>query len=191
MEPAQNPDTTQTPQQFLLHGEPVCILTGNEFLKVEGKTFVQQVDDYFKKQGGIANSVFANVVLDRKGIKNDFYHGIGKEKRASFAAIKNVLENGIMILSLGYYHTNNKKQLTGMGAASIRIGEEQYICIVEVIGNKATNRLYVHEVFLTKNLLEVVATSPVHSSDNTTSRQPQGEVAKVLQNFLFQRDDEK
>lgn len=181
----------QTPQQFLLHGEPVCTLTGNEFLKVEGKTFVQQVEEFFIAQGGIAHSEFGDVVLDRKGIKNDFYHGIGKEKRASFAAIKNVLENGTMILSLGYYHTNNKKQLTGMVAAPIRIGEEQYICIVEVIGNNDTNRLYVHEVFLTKNLLEVVATSPVHSSDNTTSRQPQGEVTKVLQNFLFQRDNEK
>ena len=35
-----------------------------------------------------------------------------------------------------------------------------------------------------KNLQEIVATSPVHDNNKITSRQPQGEVAKVQQNYV-------
>ena len=35
-----------------------------------------------------------------------------------------------------------------------------------------------------KNLQEIVATSPVHDNIIITSRQPQGEIAKILQNYV-------
>jgi hypothetical protein len=63
-----------------------------------GKTFVEQVTEFFAKQGGIAHSSFGDVILDKKGIKSDKAHGIGNLKRSAFAAIKDVLENGIVIL---------------------------------------------------------------------------------------------
>ena len=168
----------------LLNGEPIIELSGDEFLPIVGKTFVQQVEEFFQNQGGVAHSAFGDVILDKKGIKNDFHHGMSSIKRASFAAIKDVLESGIIVLPLDFYHTKNKKQLTGMIAAPIKIDVERYACIVEVIANKCTQRLYLHEAFLIKNLQEIVATSPVHDNNIITSRQPQGEVAKVLQNYI-------
>ncbi|MBR5984232.1 MAG: hypothetical protein IK025_11020 [Bacteroidales bacterium] len=168
----------------LLNGEPIIELSGKEFLPIEGKTFVQQVEEFFQSQGGVAHSAFGDVILDKKGIRNDFHHGMSSIKRASFAAIKDVLEFGIIVLPLDFYHTNNKKQLTGMIAAPIKINEERYACVVEVIANKSTQRLYLHEAFLIKNLQEIVATSPVHDNNKITSRQPQGETAKVLQNYV-------
>jgi len=192
----------------VLNGEPVIELSGDEFLPVEGKTFIQQVEEFFQKQGGVAHSAFGDVILDKKGIRNDFHHGMSLIKRASFAAVKDVLECGIIILQLDYYHTNNKKQMTGMIAAPIKISDERYVCVVEVIANTNKQRLYLHEAFLIKNLQEIVATSPVHDNNIITSRQPQGEnlfedaasnsvhgsettsphpqgeIAKVLQNYV-------
>ena len=168
----------------LLNGEPIVELSGDEFLPIEGKTFVQQVDEFFKSQGGKAQSPFGEVVLDRKGIKNSKNHGIKRIKASAFAAVKDVLEKGIEILPLGHHNIHNKKQLTGMIAAPIKIGDEKYVCVVVVIANLQIKRLYVHEAFITKNLQKIVATSQVHNSTDTTSPQSQGEVAKILRNYI-------
>lgn len=167
-----------------LNSKPIIELSGEEFLPIEGKTFVQQVEEFFQKQGGVAHSAFGDVILDKKGIRNDFHLGMSPIKRSSFAAIKDVLESGVIVLPLDFYNTNTKKQLTGMIAAPIKISYERYVCIVEVIANANKQRLYLHEAFLIKNLQEIVATSPVHDNNKITSRQPQGEIAKVLQNYV-------
>lgn len=81
----------------LLNREHVIDLSGDEFLLIEGKSFIEQVTKYFTKQGGLANSPFGVVVLDKKGINNDYAHGIGRLKAALFVAIKDVLEKGVVI----------------------------------------------------------------------------------------------
>lgn len=176
----------------LLNDSPVCVLKGDEFLPKEGMTFAQQVTTYFVAQGGFANSPFGVVVLDKKGVQNSKQHGISRIKSASFAAVKDVLEKGIIILPLDNYGTNNKKEMTGMIAAPIQIGEEKYVCVVEVIANLEQQRLYLHESFLTKNLQEVVASNSVHGNNvNASSPQPQGEIAKVLHNYLISKQNEQ
>ena len=80
--------------------KPVCHLTGNEFLPKKGITFAQQILDFFQFLGGIAHSPRGPVLLDMKGIQSDKAHGIGRIKAASFAAIKDVLEKGTVILPL-------------------------------------------------------------------------------------------
>ena len=173
----------------LLNSEPVVSLSGDEFLPIEGKTFIQQVQEFFAAQGGKANSPFGTVLLDKKGIKNDLGHGIGRLKAASFAAVKDVLEKGVVINPIGQYHTNNKKNPTGMIAAPITIGNEKYVCVVEVIANRQVTRLYVHEVTLTKTLQGDVADSnAVHGETNLVT-QPQGEIAKVLRNYVNTKDN--
>lgn len=93
--------------------KPVSILSGDEFLPVEGLTFAQQVLNFFVSQGGVAHSPWGEVLLDMKGIQSDKAHGVGRIKAASFAAIKDVLEKGEIILPLDYYATRGKKQMTG------------------------------------------------------------------------------
>ena len=167
----------------LLFGEPVTKLSGNEFLQKNGYTFAQQVEEYFKQQGGMANSPFGKVILDKKGIQSSKQHGMSRIKASAFAAVKDVLEKGKVILDLDYYGTNNKSQRTGMIAAPIQIGDEKYVCVVEVIDNLKEQKLYVHEAFVGKTLQRAVASSLVHGS-TTTSPNPNGEIAKVLQNHL-------
>lgn len=168
----------------LLNDSPVCILKGDEFLPKEGMSFANQVSAFFESQGGTANSPFGTVVLDKKGVQNSKQHGNSRVKSASFAAVKDVLEKGVVIMPLNYYGTNGKKQMTGIIAAPIQIAEEKYVCAVEVIANLKQQRLYLHESFLTKNLQEVVASNPVHES-TASSPQPNGGIANVLQNYLI------
>lgn len=163
--------------------QPVCILTGEEFLPKEGISFAQQVLEHFKRQGGVAHSVWGPVLLDTKGIQSDKAHGVGRIKAASFAAIKDVLEKGDIILPLGYYATGGKKQMTGMVTAPIRIGTDSFYCVVVVIYNLIEKRLYLHETFLTEKIPEIAASSSVHGRESA-SPQSRGIIAKILANFL-------
>ena len=174
----------------LLDDAPVCVLTGQEFLPKEGMSFATQVELFFEGQGGIANSPFGTVMLDKKGIQNSKQHGISRIKSASFAAVKDVLEKGVVILPLDYYGTNDKDEKTGMIAAPIQIADEKYVCVVVVIANTKLQRLYVHESFLTKNLQEVAASNSVRGS-KASSPQPHGDVAKVLHNFISGKQNSK
>lgn len=168
--------------QFDLN-KPVAILSGNEFLPKEGTTFAEQVICYFVSQGGLAHSPWGEVLLDMKGIQSDKSHGVGRIKAASFAAIKDVLEKGVVILPLDYYATNGKKQMTGMMAAPILIGTDSFICVVVVIYNLKERRLYLHETFLTEKIPEIAASSLVRGS-RAASPQSRGSIAKILSRFL-------
>ncbi|MBR5175473.1 MAG: hypothetical protein IKW89_06035 [Bacteroidales bacterium] len=163
--------------------EPIVFLTGNEFLHMDGKSFVEQVASYFEEIGGVANSPWGEVLLDKKGIQSDKSHGIGRIKAASFAAIKDVLEKGVIILPLDYYATNDKKQMTGMMAAPIQIGSDIFICVVVVIFNLIKKRLYLHETFLTEKIPEIAASSLVRGGV-AASPQSRGSIAKILISFL-------
>ena len=167
----------------LLNCKPIIELSGDEFLPKEGFTFAQQVNEYFISQGGKAESSFGEVLLDIKGIQNSKQHGMSRIKAVAFAAVKDVLEKGVEILPMDYHGVHDKKQMTGMIAAPITIGVEKYICVVEVIANLKVNRLYVHEAFVIKTLFEDAASNSVQGSE-TTSPHPQGEIAKVLQNYV-------
>ncbi|MBP3202356.1 MAG: hypothetical protein J6M31_01970 [Bacteroidales bacterium] len=162
---------------------PVCELSGDEFLPKEGMTFAQQVLEFFITQGNVAQSPWGEVLLDMKGIQSDKSHGIGRIKAASFAAIKDVLEKGTIILPLDYYATGGKKQMTGMMAAPILIGTDSFICVVVVIYNLQERRLYLHETFLTEKIPEIAASSLVHGS-SAASPQSLGNIAKILLSFL-------
>ena len=167
----------------LHHLHPVCQLTGNEFLPKEGITFAEQVLNYFISQGGIASSPWGGVLLDMKGIQSDKSHGVGRIKAASFAAIKDVIEQGEIVLPLDYYATGGKKQMTGMIAAPITIGNDSFICVVVVIFNLKERRLYLHETFLTEKIPEIAASSLVRGSD-PASPQSKGIIAKLLSIFF-------
>ena len=97
-----------------LSTNPIVSLTGDEFLPVAEMSFAEQVLLFFQQQGGVAASPWGDVLLDMKGIQSDKSHGIGRIKAASFAAIKDVIEKGEIILPLDYYATNGKKQMTGI-----------------------------------------------------------------------------
>ena len=166
--------------RFLLESEPVSALNGTEFEPIPGKTLTEQVSEYFLKLGGIACSpYFGNVILDKKGADDSLAHGMGRKKAIAYAAVKDVIEKGILI----DYDFNHKGRNynSAVISAPIIIKEERFICSV-VITKMQDNRFYLHEIKEQKKLS--------NEGSNTVQRQPQRSkaFAKILQNILLTKD---
>jgi len=182
-------------KEFLLNSLLVSVLKGNEFAKKDGMTLTQQVTDYYNTIGNKAISpVYGEVILDKQSVEDDFAHGVGRKKAVAFAAVPDVIVKGIIILPLGCHKEDDKRQ-SAMIAAPIKIGTEQFICVVVIrqyaSGNK---KLYVHEVSLRQKLLDsssnpalLPATNQevIPCSSNDCSNSPsQGNIAKILQKII-------
>lgn len=162
--------------KFLLDAKPVSALNGTEFEPILGKTLTEQVSEYFLKLGGIAYSpYFGDVILDKKGADDSLAHGMGRKKAIAYAAVKDVIEKGILI----DYDFNHKGRNynSAVISAPIIIKEERFICSV-VITKMQDNRFYLHEIKEQKKLS--------NEGSNTVQRQPQRSkaFAKILQNIL-------
>lgn len=121
----------------------VSELTGQEFQKSE-KKLTEQVGEFFKNLG---NSVFRKgfgaVIVDTRGIKSDISHGVGRAKSATFAAVPDVISDGVQI----DYQQNWKGRGSDsyVFAAPVKInGKTLYMAVVVLKGNN--NRFYLHEV---------------------------------------------
>lgn len=127
-----------------LQDNPVtATMKGTEFGKSGGK-LTEQVGAFFERLG---NSVFrsglGNVILDKRGVKSDIAHGIGRAKAITFAAIPDVIAKGTQI--------DYQKNWKGRGydtyivAAPVDLaGQRSYVAAV--IRSDAENRFYLHEV---------------------------------------------
>jgi len=191
-------------QEFLLKGKPVVILTGDEFSKKEGITLTQQVTEFYNSIGGIAVSPdYGDIILDKQSVEDDFAHGIGRTKAIAYAAVPDIIEKGIVILPLSN-HKKGEKTLSAMIAAPLIIRIDEYVGVVVVrqyaSGNK---KLYVHEVFLKRKLLDgssnpahipatnqgVITESSISNSNPIQSMVTnKGNVAKVLQKILYTKN---
>ena len=142
-------------KEFLFNSQPVAILTGDEFAKREGITLTQQVTEYYTAVGGKALSpVYGEVILDKKGVDDDFAHGIGRIKAIAFAAVPQIIEKGTIILPMSQ-HKNDSQIESAMIGAPIEIASKEYIGVVVIRRNKSGDtRLYIHEVTIKQKLLE-------------------------------------
>ena len=128
----------------------VANLNGSEFGPVSGSTLRQQIRSFYASIGGIAKSSFGDVLLDDKSVKNDLGHPNYRNKTCSFAAVKDVLENGIETKPMAYYGVHGKKQETGVISASIMIKGQPFRMDVVVIKNEdEVLRVRCHDVYQT------------------------------------------
>ena len=167
--------------KFLLEHPEVSILTGEEFAPIEGKTLTDQVEEYFIRLGGkVISPFFGEVTLDRKGADDSLAHGMGRLKAIAYAAVKDVIEKGILV----HYDFNHKGRgyNSAVLAAPILIKEERYACLVVIRKNLNENKFYLHEVIEKRKLLS--------EGSNTAQKQPQRlkVFAKILQNILSAKD---
>lgn len=124
--------------------EPVSSITGDEFRKGE-TDLISQVEGFFNEQGKQAYSPqLGEVILDRRGVKSDIGHGIGRKKAAAFAAVPDIIAQGKVV----DYQRNWKDRGydTAVIAAPIQIGGQPYLAGVVVVRSRLTNRFYLHEV---------------------------------------------
>lgn len=168
---------------FLLEHPEVSILTGNEFLAIEGKTLTELVEVYFNELGGkVFSPFFGKVTLDRKGADDSLAHGMGRLKAIAYAAVKDVIEKGILV----DYDTNHKGRgyNSAILAAPIQIKDERFICEVAIILNENNCRFYLHEVTKQKKILDAVFVTNLTQKSSAHL----GVFAKVLQNILSAKD---
>lgn len=167
--------------KFLLEGEPITLLTGKEFEPIKGKTLTEQVAEHYKDIGGIAHSpFFGEVILDKKGADDSLAHGIGRKKAIAYAAVKDIIEQGILI----DYDFNHKDRNydSAVVCAPIKIQNDRYICYVTMSKKEKSTRFYLHEVWTEKSLAS--------ARSNAVLGQPshlQG-TANILQNILSAKD---
>ena len=90
------------------------------------------------------NPQLGDVTLSKRGIKADIGHGIGPEKVASYAAVSDILTQGLVV----DYRINwkNRGYDTAIVAAPIKIGTVEYMVGVVLKRTSMTNSFYVHEV---------------------------------------------
>ncbi|MBR3105873.1 MAG: hypothetical protein IKH30_01665 [Clostridia bacterium] len=131
-------------------------LQGNEFVK--GEDLLDNVSEYYgiKPNQPVIwyNDDIGDVNVTRRGIRDSIWHGIGEDKAAAFAAIKDVIEKGRLV--------HYEKDWKGRGydtcviAAPITINKENgkpmdYIMGIQVKRSGDTQKYYIHEVLLQKN----------------------------------------
>lgn len=168
-------------KNFLLYHDVVKQLSGKEFERVPGKNLTELVSEFFVSIGGMAMSpLFGKVILDRNGADDSFAHGIGRNKAIAYAAVKEVIEQGVLI----DFDKNHKGRGydTATMAAAINIAEERFICYVVVTQKGKNNRFYLHEIWTEKSLTNV--------GSNAAQRQPshlQGS-AKILHDIVSASD---
>ena len=123
--------------------EPVRDMTGEEFKKGE-KDLTEQVTEFFEEAGNKAvHPILGEVTLNRRGVKDDIAHGIGRNKAITFTAVPDVIEKGGLI----DYQENWKERGydTAVVAAPVSIAEKPYMMGVVLMRENGGNRFYVHE----------------------------------------------
>lgn len=124
--------------------ESVREMDGTEFAKGE-KNLRDQVTEYFSSIGNRAvNPVLGEVILDKRGVKDDIAHGLGRKKAITFMAVPDVIEKGGLI----DYQENWKGRGydTAALAAPVTIAGEEYMMGVILNRYSGENQFYVHEV---------------------------------------------
>lgn len=102
--------------------------------------------------GRVEREGLGEVLLDRRGVRDSIAHGIGRTKSAAFAAVPDIIKNGVIIESSDNFE--GKGYASYKIAAPVLIGNDPHIGVVIVNESKdlGTNRLYLHEANIRKNL---------------------------------------
>ena len=138
-------------REYLMSGNYVSSLTGDEFAKSE-TPLTERIAEYYAKNydGRVERDGFGIVVLDKRGVKDSLSHGMGRSKAAAFAAVPNIIRDGVLIDQKENWKKRNYNSYTI--AAPVAIGGEGYVGVAIVTRGHGTNtnKFYLHEVVLQK-----------------------------------------
>ena len=130
----------------LVHMKSVADLIGTE---LDGdKPLRQKISELFKSWGGtITTDRFGTIAFGESSIRSEIRHGTTRAKMTSYAAIPQVLNNGVVI---DIYEKNRGEVKRIVIAAPITISNTPYFMGVEIQRDINTNRLYLHDVVIKK-----------------------------------------
>ena len=133
-------------RQFL-EGPAVAVLKGDEFAGLSGNGAIKRAvyDSYVRVKWEVINAGIGAVQLTKSGINDSMRHGYGREKLAAFAAVPEVIRDGVVV-----DHSPNWKERgyeSFVVAAPISIAGVAYCAFVIVNSVKdGGHRFYLHEV---------------------------------------------
>ena len=142
-------------------------LTGNEFAK-DGTPLNEIILKYFESLGNnIYSDLFGDVALTKSSIRSERRHGYTPPKIAAFAALPDVINNGVVIDSFEKHRGVDRIVV----AAPIQIGKEKYYMGVMLQRDVNSQRLYMHDVVIEKEISSEVSgilnsTGPSLKSEN-------------------------
>jgi len=173
-------------RDYILSDKYVTSLKGDEFAKTD-EPLTDRVAKYYSDNydGQIERENFGVVILDRRGVKDSISHGIGRTKSAAFAAVPEIIRDGIQIDQQENWKGRNQDSFTF--AAPIEIGGKGHVGIVVATRGKGSqrNRFYLHEVVIQENLQnESIKTGTKADSHH-------GDVAKVLKEIATAKNPSK
>jgi len=164
-----------------LQGPPVMVLTGDE--APYGYPLLREwAVQLFKRQGGEAiRQDLGAVVLDRRAVNDSMAHGMNPAKAVAFAAVKAVIEQGVVILHAKHSRDGDSFYVS----APVRIACADTITTVLVRRDPNIQRMYLHSVITKENLLKTKYSGTdtargVERSGKATS----GDVANILRHLL-------
>ena len=181
---AANGNSDASKGRFLFDGESVIDVIGTEFQKSD-KSIVDTVSKFFMEEyGGEANRQdIGKILLDNRAVKNDIGHGLNRIKAATFAAVHDIIEQGVIIDKKNEW--KGKQTESYIIAAPITIAGERYVGMAIVKRAVDGKRLYLHGVITQKSLQdEALKTDP-------KVERRQGDVAKILINLYKAKENAK
>ncbi|MDR1024856.1 MAG: hypothetical protein LBL56_03955, partial [Treponema sp.] len=140
-------DNRRQTAEWLLNSEPITTVKDDEIkITGKGKTFIDNIDGYFKEHwGSTVNRGDQVILLTREGIRSSLHHGYGKAKINAFAAVPHIIQNGKVIDTQNNWKNRGYDSYTV--AAPFKIGDVEYIGEVIVNQHKdGKNTFYLHEV---------------------------------------------
>lgn len=124
----------------------VKTLSGDEF-KSNGNRMLDRVTEFFDSLGNnVYSDVFGDVALTKSSARSEIRHGLTSSKVAAFAALPEVITNGVVIDSLDKGQGLERLVV----AAPIIIGTDKYYMGVMLQRNTQSQRLYAHDVVIEK-----------------------------------------
>ena len=186
---------TDDERAAVLQGPPVASLTGDEAPRAGMQSVRQWATRLFAAQGGLAqNPEIGPVVMDARSVRDSMAHGKANPfKYAAFAAVKDVLEQGVLVAS----STHGRDGESHFISAPVQIAGKDDVVTVLVRRDPNEQRMYLHSVATKEYLLNRrvsgtdtasdVERSGSSSSGDAASVAPAGAPGKLPGHHVAQR----
>lgn len=142
---------TDDERAAVLQGPPVASLSGDEAPRAGMQSVRQWATRLFAAQGGLArNPEIGPVVMDARSVRDSMAHGKANPfKYAAFAAVKDVLERGVLVAS----STHGRDGESHFISAPVQIAGKDDVVTVLVRRDPNEQRMYLHSVATKEYLL--------------------------------------
>ena len=142
---------TDDERAAVLQGPPVASLSGDEAPRAGMQSVRQWATRLFAAQGGLAqNPEIGPVVMDARSVRDSMAHGKANPfKYAAFAAVKDVLEQGVLVAS----STHGRDGESHFISAPVQIAGKDDVVTVLVRRDPNEQRMYLHSVATKEYLL--------------------------------------